>query len=300
MKILTPVRVIILFAVGFMSCNPDCESLLTTNIVVPVGPYPEGTELAIRANPAEILDGREIHLSYRSNNAVRTDRLNAEFRADLGATVVEIPFGVTPDASLLIDDPDCSGQLIPIGSQTEIVDPAFFLDNPLFVTPTPPLIIIPTPPVQVPTNIVNAWFSPNDRNYCIWFNPVQDTLADGTIIGLPQLLPPDSPNGQGPRNGSVELAAGCSHVPDSDNKLYHDNPVTGIVDVPNNYIRIRIDRTAKGLTVEEYEGELIGADQMPAEYDSGGACSANGDPEPFYMLLTSVQTGRQLVLFHVL
>ena len=298
--IITPIRLLVLVAVGFISCNPDCESLLTTNIDVPPGPYAEGTQLAITANPAEILDGREIHLSYRSNNAVQSDRLPSIFRGDIGALVVDIPFGINPEASLLIDDPDCSGQLIPLGSQTEIVDPAFFLDNPLFVTPTPPVIILPSPPPPTITNIVNAWFSPNDRQYCIWFNPVQDTLPNGDIVGLPQLLPAGSPGGQGPRNGSVELAAGCSGRQDPNNKIYHDNPVSGIADVENNYIRIRVDRTSKGLGYEEFEGRFIGAENMPSEFISGGGCSPNDVPEQFFMLLTSVQTGRQLVLFHVL
>ena len=287
-----------LFLVG-TSCNPECETLISSNIQAPLGPYAEDTQIAISAAPPEILEGRSISLSARDdNNRNSTLQLTSRFESRLGALIVDIPVGAMSNATLLIDDPDCSGQMIPIGNPTEVVDPAFFVDNPLFVSPVPPIIIIPTPPVVVPTNVVNAWFSPNNRDYCIWFNPViLDTLPDGTVVEGTALIPAGSPSGIGPKKGSVELAAGCSGNLARTDRFYHDNPVSGIVDKKNNFIRIRIDRTSKGLGIEEYEGEFISPEEVPIEFSEGGICSPNGDKEPFFMFLTSTSTGRQLILF---
>jgi hypothetical protein len=293
------VSLLFLLSAMVISCNPECETLISSNIQAPMGPYAEDTQIAISAAPPEILEGRTIHLSARDNNNRNSMvQLISRFETQLGALVVDIPVGVTSNATLLIDDPDCSGQMIPIGNPTEVVDPAFFVDNPLFVTPIPPIIIIPTPPVVVPTNVVNAWFSPNNRDYCIWFNPViLDTLPDGTVVEGTALIPAGSPSGIGPKNGSVELAAGCSGNLARTDRFYHDNPVSGIVDKENNFIRIRIDRTSKGLGIEAYEGEFISPDKVPVAYTEGGICASNGDEEPFFMFLTSTTTGRQLILF---
>ncbi len=283
---------------GFQSCNPDCDTIQTSNIFVPPGPYEEGTQLAIQANPPGVLDGRKIFLSSRNVTGVSTtDELVPTFVQELGASIIEIPTETDIDVQFLIEDPDC-GNLIPIGESSRVVDPSFFADNPFFVTPTPPLIIIPSPPVAPPPAVVNAWFSPNNRDYCIWFNPTIVELDDGTTIELPTLIPAGSPNGIGPKDGSVELAVGCSGTAAVD-RLYHDNPVSGIVDKENNIIRISIDRTSKNLGVEEYEGQFINPNNLPADtdYTVGGACSPDGTSKPNIMYLVSKQTGRQLILF---
>jgi hypothetical protein len=280
------------------SCNPDCETIQTSNIFVPPGPYEKGTELAIQAQPAGVLDGRKVFISFRSQDGTSsTTQLNTNFVSELGAAVVEIPEETNEDLQFLVEDPDC-GNLIPIGTSSRVVDPSFFVDNPFFITPTPPLIIIPSPPVAPPPAVVNAWFSPNNRDYCIWFNPTFETLPDGTEIELPTLIPAGSPNGIGPVNGSAELAVGCNGTVTED-RLYHNNPVSGIIDKENNYIRITIDRTSKNLGVEEFEGQFINPDNMPpgTDFNIGGVCSSDGSAKPNIMFLTSLQTGRQMILF---
>ena len=102
----------------------------------------------------------------------------------------------------------------------------------------------------------------------------------------------------GPPNGSAELAVGCGGTAATD-RFYHANPVSGIVDKANNYIRIRIDRTSKGLGIEEMEGQFINPSMLPpgTDYSTGGVCNADGSSKPNIMLLTSLQTGRQMILW---
>ncbi|MEL7121645.1 MAG: hypothetical protein AAFO07_19510 [Bacteroidota bacterium] len=284
---------------SIQSCNPDCDTVQVSNVTIPPGPYEQGTELAIQANPAGAIEGRSIFVTTRTINSTAplTTEVQSRFVPELGATVVEIPTETNDEMQFLIEDPDC-GNLIPIGTQTNVVESSFFVDNPFFVTPTPPLIIIPTPPVAPPPAVVNAWFSPNNRDYCIWFNPTFETLPDGTEVELPTLIPAGSPNGIGPVNGSAELAVGCGETAAVD-RLYHNNPVTGIVDKENNIIRISIDRTSKNLGVEEFVGQFINPENLPADTDFniGGRCSSDGTSKPNIMFLTSLQTGRQMILF---
>lgn len=288
----------IIFGLSLQSCNPDCETVQTSNIVVPPGPYEQGTQLAISAQPAGVLDGRKLFVSFQNQDgSTSTTELRSDFNQELGGTIVEIPEATNSNLQFLVEDPDC-GNLVPIGTSSRVVDASFFVDNPFFVTPIPPLVIIPSPPVAPPPAVVNAWFSPNNRDYCIWFNPTFETLPDGTEIELPTLIPAGSPNGIGPANGSVELAVGCSGTAAED-RIYHNNPVSGIIDKENNYIRIVIDRTSKNLGTEEFEGQFINPDNLPAgtDFNIGGTCSADGTSKPNIMFLTSLKTGRQMILF---
>lgn len=294
----TTILFAILLGLCLQSCNPDCETIQTSNISVPPGPYEKGTELAIQAQPAGVLDGRKVFISFRSQNGTSsTTELQTSFVQELGAAVVQIPDELNDQLQFLVEDPDC-GNLIPIGTSSRVVDPSFFVDNPFFVTPVPPLIIIPTPPVAPPPAVVNAWFSPNNRDYCIWFNPTFKTLEDGTEVETPPLIPMGSSEGIGPVNGSAELAVGCGGNPAVD-RLYHLNPVFGTVDKENNYIRISIDRTSKNLGIEEFEGQFINPDNLPpgTNWNVGGACSPDGRERPNIMFLTSLKTGRQMILY---
>ncbi len=284
---------------GLQNCNPDCDAVQTANIVVPPGPYEKGTELAITANTPEVIEGRKIFVSARSLGSTgQTTELPARFVEELNAAVVQLPEETNSELQFLIEDPDC-GNLVPIGTTSRVVESSFFIDNPFFVTPIPPLVIVPTPPVAPPPAVVNAWFSPNNRDYCIWFNPTFETLSDGTVVELPTLIPMGSPNGIGPVNGSAELAVGCSNTGPEEDRLYHNNPVTGIIDKENNIIRITIDRTSKNLGTEEFVGQFIDPRNMPpgTDYNIGGTCTGNGDRKPNIMYLVSLKTGRQMILF---
>lgn len=285
-------------ALGIYSCNPDCQSSPSTNVFVPPGPFEAGTELAISSSPANFIQGRKLLISVDGTLGSDIQELDSRFEEDLGAAIVQIPEELTTNATILMDDPDCSGNLIPLGDATSLVDGSFFVDNPFFITPTPPLIIIPAPPINPPPAIVNAWFSPNNRDYCIWFNPTLDTLANGTVVEYPALIPAGSKRGIGPKKGSVELAVNCFGANDpADNRFYHDNPVSGIVDKENNFIHIFIDRTSKNLGIEEFNGKFINPEVLPEDYAIGGACQPDNKGRPNFMFLTSVQTGRQVILF---
>ena len=303
-KICLQILSLAFLAVGTFSCNPECESFPSNNIQLPPGPYQAGTELLITASPSNFIEGRSISIASAGVASQTLNELPTQFVAELGGSVVTLPANVSSDVSFFLDDPDCSGSVIPIGSETNIVDESFFVDNPFFITPTPPLIIIPSLPPTPPPAIVNAWFSPNNRDYCIWFQPVFDTLSPNNIVELPTLIPAGDPRledyfrGDGsPSPGSIELAVGCGGEAATD-RFYHANPVSGVIDKENNVIRISIDRTSKGFGVEELTGQFIDAEQLPnPDYQLGGVCSSDSNEKPNIMLLTSSQTGRQMILF---
>ncbi|MCB0632255.1 MAG: hypothetical protein R2824_15570 [Saprospiraceae bacterium] len=299
-KPLTLVVSVTIALLALQACNPECESIPASNIELPPGPYEKGAELAIFANPSELLKGRDFLLSVRNINTNNTSTITLESRYEEGleAAVVTLPDEINQDATFLINDPDCSGQLIPIGTQTSVVDASFFVDNPFFITPTPPLIIIPSPPINPPLKIINAWFSPNNRDYCIWFKPDEDEDGNEKPNLIPAIATSPMTITNGPPNGSAELAVGCGGNPATD-RFYHANPVSGIVDKENNYIRILIDRTSKGLGIEEMVGQFINPDMLPpnTDYSTGGRCNPDGSKKPNIMLLTSLQTGRQMILW---
>ncbi|MEZ5044622.1 MAG: hypothetical protein R2828_32300 [Saprospiraceae bacterium] len=274
------------------ACNPDCVNLSTANISLPPGPYLQGSEMAISASPSSLIKEREFHLSLKKNNSTEITLLPSRFEEQLDAAVVTLPNQINASATFLINDPDCTGNLIPIGTPTSLQSASFFVDNPFFVTPAPPLIVIPSPPPSIPGNIVNAWFSPNDRNYCIWFSPDKDASGNE----LPTLTPGFFLNTE--RMGSWELAAGCSNASGT-GSLYHLNPVSGIVDKTNNIISIRVDRTSKNLGIEEFEGFFIDPTKVPlgADYNIGGVCNPDGAAKPKLMYLVSQKTGRQMILW---
>lgn len=279
-------------------CNPDCESIQTSNIVVPPGPFEQGSELVIASNPSNLLEGRSFSISVQNANQSEVISLDTRFERSLGAAVVQLPAQLSNNATILIDDPDCTNSLIPLGTESSVVDANFFIDNPFFITPAPPVIIIPAPPITPPLKVINAWFSPNNRDYCIWFKPDEDQFGNEKSNLIPAVSADDKSLAIGPPEGSAELAVGCSATGPATDRFYHANPVSGIVDKENNFIRIRIDRTLKGLGIEEMEGQFIDPAQLIGTgYEIGGACAPDGTSKPNIMLLTSLQTGRQLILW---
>ncbi len=290
----------ILYALGLtaayllQSCTPECSTLSSGKIEVPPGPFQANTEIAISANPSSLIQEREFHLSVRQSNTTEITLLDSRFEQAIDMAILMMPEQVHSSATILMNDPDCTGNLIPIGSSTSIQSKSFFVDNPFFITPSPPLFVIPSPPPSIPGNIVNDWFSPNNRRYCIWFKPEIDehgnelkTIKKGFI------------DADGNRKGSWELAAGCDNI-EGTGALNHRNPITGIIDKENNLISIRIDRTSKNLGFEDFEGFFIDPDQIPegTDYNLGGICNAQfGRRMPKLMYLISRTTQRQLLLW---
>lgn len=278
----------------FQACTPDCSTPLTSNIVLPPGPFQANTEIAITANPTSLIQEREFHLSVRKNNQIEISLLDSRFEKALDAAILMMPEEVHSSANILMSDPDCTGNLVPIGASTSIQSKSFFVDNPFFITPAPPLIVIPSSPPSIPGNIVNDWFSPNNRRYCIWFKPELDDNGNELNTIKKGFFDAD-----GNRKGSWELAAGCDNI-EGTGELNHLNPITGIVDKENNLISIRIDRTSKNLGFEDFEGFFVDPNQMPAgtDYNIGGICNAvNGRSMPKLMYLVSQTTRRQLLLW---
>lgn len=227
--------------------------------------------------------------------------------------IVEIPQNIQGEnIQVAINDPDCGLALL--GTTLTVGNADFFANSPDFIPPAPFEFVIPTPPVQFPPLVQNAWISPQNLDYCIWFKFHPATNNDGNVII-------DNINGVRIARESVNLnnaqsfefsvqelvCDGNGAGPDGGctgpvKTNYHCNPVSGIVDKQNNFIHIWIDRTdvnGENLGIEEFTGEFI--DIQDAGYDELAVpeCSSGiFDPTKLYlMLLTSERSGRQLLLY---
>ncbi|MFN0013788.1 MAG: hypothetical protein ACKVU2_04500, partial [Saprospiraceae bacterium] len=135
------------------------------------------------------------------------------------------------------------------------------------VQPSLPNIVIPTVPTTYPQNdIQNNWANSasliTSRSYGIHF------------IGFIGNVSP----------GVCELDP-TSYEYDIDNSsLFSNNPVKGNFNTNTNVVYVEIDRTAKGGTVEKFDGQFIGVPPFLENI------------EKWPILLTSRQTGRQLIV----
>ncbi|GJM31011.1 MAG: hypothetical protein DHS20C18_00120 [Saprospiraceae bacterium] len=294
-KFLTPI--LLFFSILLvLSCNPDCESYGVLNAEIDTNVKEVGSEVLIKTQPIDFLADRKIYMQRTINGQTENVLLDSRFETDFGV-VTTLKTDMTGDFQLFTEDPDCGG-LIPI-SELSVREHSFFVNHPIFMTPAPPLLIIPSPIITTPAHIFNAWFSPNNPEYCIWFQPDSidvpgpngDTIRQESI----QLVPGDVTTPPSPGNGSsLEFSAGCNGSQEDD--LFHNNPVTGIIDKFNNVIQIQIDRTSKGLGIEAFRGEFIGFSKLPGGYNRSAPCGGDEEQKTF-MLLTSQNTGRQLIMY---
>ena len=268
-------------ALLFYTCNPDCDSL--QNVRISSNLNPEGYEVLITASPISALKGKKVGFG---NQAATT-----RFVEDFGL-IVKVPSGVSGATELKIEDPDC---LDVFSFDFNVVDGSYFNSNIDFVPPASPEIVIPVPPISFPGNIDNAWLSPNNVGYCLWFTMFKDTI-DGRPIES-KLVDPD--------NSFEQATCAClrgSSLP------YANNYMGGIVDRENNIIDIYIDRTdVPGGDVEEFTGMFIplsstqyasnlGLLNCPVDCPFPLPMKETGD---YMMLLTSKKTGRQVVAFQL-
>lgn len=291
------------------SCNPDCESASRANIsMTPTTLLPE-SEFLLQSNPPDFLRDREILIDDPADNGELIP-IEAEFNDQLNGVIAALPRQADANTPIYVEDPDCSGSFIYV-NDLQIRPEGFFFSSDLFLVPPIPIVIVPAPVPPPPLNITNAWISPYDREYCIWFVPKIDTV-DGEVIELPELRP--HVDGEfGPTvdgtilQGSREFVVPC----DPDNPrtvadpLVNINPVSGIIDKKNNFISITIDRTAKGLKAEHFSGVFIDPDdgRVPVELDwrNRGPCATDATSEAdLFMLLTSSETGQQLLMVKAL
>lgn len=313
MKLITYLSASLLLAIILPGCNPECESPTNRNIVVANGTQAiPGQQVLLRSNPTEFMRDRRVFYDTRQDNGTsrRLQVSETTFENELGGLVVTLPENIEFDneVPLFVDDPDCSESFIPIsGLQVQDLD-QLYLSGALVVPPIP-IVIVPIPTVNPPINVTNAWISPYDRNYCVWFVPLRDDECNELNElrpwkqGDPEKVAMDADNFLA---GSRELLTGCLDQPQRSNT--NTNPITGSIDKANNKILIQIDRTSKGLDVESFSGMFIDAATFAAATDGTswtagglGDCSAagtGGEPRA-YMLLTSLQTGQQLVLMQL-
>ncbi|MCB0572047.1 MAG: hypothetical protein KDC66_19915 [Phaeodactylibacter sp.] len=252
-------------------CNPDCDSL--PGLSISTTENPAGYEVLIRANPPSALQGRKVFFG---------DMLAEQSRfIDNVGLAVTVPDGLNPGkVEMRIEDPDCQDF---VALDFNVTSADFFQDNPDYVFPPLPEIIIPTLPADFPPSIENAWLSPQNLDYCLWFKFVAD--ADGNCT---QTLDP--------LTSFEQSTCGKAGV------LYEENQMSGYMD-SHGVMHLSVER-ANG-SLEEFEGELINPDDAPEKYldwNSVGADCLSGLPGDFkkrthMMLLTSKATGRQLLIY---
>ena len=274
----------VLIASSFLGCNPDCQNI--TGVYFANHPYLEEEEVLIQANDPNTLRNRSVYF-----NDVQAD--DTRFVADLGL-IAKLPPSVSGESvSLRIEDNDCADF---ITFDLNVQDEGYFVANPEYIPPAPPQIIIPIPNPPIPPNINNAWISPNNTDYCIWF--VVDSIpgSNGNFVISPNPL---EPGGKKSLELSVEQAP-CKLPPRPETNLYHQNPVYGMISTSENHIQFWIDRTSKGLGIEEFEGKFIDIDDTPYNDDRTPECGTWGVTKKHMMMVTSKQTNRSLLLYQQL
>ena len=270
---------LLLLAFLLNSCNPECTSL--QNITITPAISPETYQVLISAPDANALKGRKVF--FGTTEAV------TDFVDGLGL-VTTVPDGMgSSNLNVWVEDLDCENQQINGGFQ--VVNENNYFNTPGYISPSPPTFIIPTIPPAFPPSIDNAWLSPQNVDYCLWFISLKDTLDDTVSPPILKELPTLDPR------ESFEFST-CN--PDDPNVLYHNNPISGIIDPQLNIIDITIDRRPNGGVMESYTGMFIDINQSGYNEDSYKHCDPN---KPNFgktghmMLLTSKTTGRQTIAF---
>lgn len=313
---------------GYIPLNSvfQCETLQNVTTVVSPKLGVPGQEIMLKTSPPNFLKGKKIFIS-RSNGApleiteVREADNSEGFIAKLPP---ENDLG-TGDLEFLIEDELCGGfASLQTGENLRVATNDFIAQNrSLFIVPSPPTIVVPNVQITPPLAAVKFWFSPQDRDYCIWFVPEIDEseilgvdVQGDTLYKEKSVLVPGNPDlfslgGRiaGTREISVRAANICGEIDPVNNdetrakgefsELLHLNPITGIVDKESGYVNIAIDRTSKGLGIEHFEGILIQPESIPSNYTMAGLpCGTGGDESKIsVMVLTSRETGRQLILY---
>lgn len=291
---------------GFIpfSTSFDCQTLgsvqtdVTPKILVP------GQDVLVRTAPESFIQNRDLFVQKSLNGELvidEDDPIPSMYSPEAGGRIATIPRDAVGNTDIFVRDEQCGGF---VSLQSVRVADEEYINNNLasFVIPSTPQVIIPNPPTSVPTNLVNTWFSSDNGNYCIWFVPERarrdpnDTTS--CMIEKPTLIPGNTEIGPGtPQSGSWELAAACD---DPLAFLYTGNPLTGgVIDTLTGYVSFAIDRTSKGLGIERFEGSLVEPTTLPINYQTiqGDCKGLDGTKPKTMMVVTSEQTGRQLILY---
>lgn len=255
------------------SCNPACEPLQGLQVFPKVAV--SGTEVLIKATPLESLVSQDLTISF-NNKPVKTKR----FHPQLGL-VVTVPEGVEGQVDLEIANPDCY-EILPFNA----VSSSFFEKNKSFIPPAVPQIFIPINAVpSFPPSLENAWLSPANLDYCIWFKFLKDPTGKCTTS-----IDPTQSFEQSTCNGSNNAL------------LYNKNPIFGVIDKEKQLVHFWIDRSknANGnLGVEEFIGSFINVNDTPYKKFESLACGGTQWKEErnHMIVATSQTTGRQLLIY---
>ncbi|NND34154.1 MAG: hypothetical protein HKN76_16320 [Saprospiraceae bacterium] len=292
---------LVLMVIGsalIISCNPDCDSATNGNISIDSGSaILEGreNEVLLRSNPPNFLRGRKVFIDDPIAGPPELMEVSADFNQELDGLIVTIPeeAALVSTPNMYVDDPDCSSNVLfvdPLSIRSE----EFFFTSDAFVVPPVPIIIIPAPAVTPPVAVTNAWVTPYDRAYCIWFVPLKDGTEESSQL---RVFDPETEEIFGPpeSTGSREFIV-CDQA--AKRSKSHGNPVSGIIDKEANFIQIQIDRTRNGAGVEQFTGMFIEPENIPDsdEWRNGGGCAPNTKRKTEFMLLTSLSTGQQIML----
>jgi hypothetical protein len=256
-------------------CNPDCTTI--PGLRVSSSFNPAGFEVLITSNVPADLHNKSVFFGEKE--------VDPEYIRDVGLRVV-VPDGLSGNTDIRIEDGDCV-DYVNVPGGFSVVEESFFIDNPDFISPIPPQIIIPTLPPNFPPSVDQAWLSPDNVDYCLWFIMLKDTLSDGTIVETNTI----------DQEESFEQTT-CSGDP---GKFYFKNKIFGIIDKEANLINIWIDRRGINRGIEEYRGQFIDMANTPyAGLDryTGPLCGSNVFTDTGHMLLlTSQRNGRQTLAF---
>src|SRR5690606_18678305 len=131
-----------------------------------------------RSIPANFLRGRKVFIDDPTPNAPPM-QVEATYQPMLVGLIMTIPEVVamvsTPND--YDDDTDCSLYVLVVDAiMVSYAEYIFTIDA--FVAPPIPLVIIPSPAVTPPVAVTNAWVTPYDRAYCIWFVPHKDAQGN--------------------------------------------------------------------------------------------------------------------------
>ncbi len=297
MKIQQLFPALLCIAFIFLSCNPECDNITLLSIDSAV--KQTGQEVLIKSNNLSALEGKNV-LFGSDGNTVPAAGTRFVPSVGLLATVPDQVEG--ENIQVLVEDLDCGTSVVPTGMT--VGDADFFANNLDFIPPAPFEIVIPSPPTVFPPLVQNAWVSPQNLDYCIWFkflpqqdadgNPIIHDIVNGdTIYTETRNLDPYTS-----KEFSVELLVGCTAS--SPASIYHDNPVFGVIDKEENLVHFWIDRTGQGNGIEEFSGQFVDIEAAGYYETKTPECNPSqlfAAQKQYLLLATSLQSGRQLLLY---
>lgn len=285
---------ILLLVIGcpFVTCSPECENI--TGVYFDNYPYISEGQILIKAADINALEGKNVFFDEKLAPA-------SNFKPGVGL-IVDLPAGVTgDDVNMRIQDIDCADF---VSTSLSVQPQSYFANNANYIVPAPPTIIIPIPNPPLPPSINNAWISPDNKDYCIWFAVNQVAGSAGNYVITPTERP-DPVTGEMKKTEELSVNRLACNAPTEANGRYHKNPIYGMISTTENKIQFWIDRTSKGLGIEEFEGQFIDIEKTVYK-DDDEIGPENCHPAPWsatknhMMMVVSKQTKRTMVLYQQL